>query len=209
MPRVITTPIIADFRKRLTEAAAELLAERGDFNMRELAKRLQVSPMTAYRYFKDKREILGALRARGFARLADALEQARAGADWPIATLQAYVRFALEDPTTYRLMFDLFQPEGAGPPDLAAHQHRVREIMNGLAGAGPSGPAAQPSPGGDMPWSALHGAVALYLAAKLDRPGLDGALGAIAALVGSRDGGPWRAREPFTLQFPAALTAAE
>ena len=68
MPRLITQTVVADFRDRLCDVAASLFAERGrdGFNMRELAKRLRVSPMTAYRYFRDKDEILAALRARAF-----------------------------------------------------------------------------------------------------------------------------------------------
>ena len=80
MQRGIAPLTNADFRKRLCDVASELLAKQGmdGFNLRELAKRLWVSPMTAYRYFSDKDEILAHLRARGFARLADLLEEARA-----------------------------------------------------------------------------------------------------------------------------------
>lgn len=166
MPRVVTAQTIAQFRSRLCDVAAELLAEQGiaGFNMRELAKRLRVSPMTAYRYFKDKDEILGHLRARGFARLADALDDARTRA--PAAVVRAYVRFALEEPITYRLMFDLFPPAGPEPPDLPRQQRRVRAAMNYLALM--MSDADEPESKGDVLWSALHGVVALHLAAKLD-----------------------------------------
>ena len=41
--------------------------------MRELASALGVSPMTPYRYFRDKDDILAAVRARAFDRFAAAL----------------------------------------------------------------------------------------------------------------------------------------
>lgn len=135
MPRVITALIIADFRKRLCDIASQLLAEQGmdGFNMRELAKRLRVSPMTAYRYFNDKNEILAHLRARGFARLADLLEEAQALPTTPqdatAALMRAYVRFALEEQVNYRLMFDMFQPGSHDLPELALHRRRVRTVM--------------------------------------------------------------------------------
>ena len=44
--------------------------------MRQLAAELGVSPMTPYRYFEDKDDILAAVRANGFNRFAEALERA-------------------------------------------------------------------------------------------------------------------------------------
>ena len=44
--------------------------------IRQLAAELGVSPMTPYRYFKDKDAILAAVRARAFDRHAEALERA-------------------------------------------------------------------------------------------------------------------------------------
>ncbi|MGZ6016095.1 MAG: TetR/AcrR family transcriptional regulator, partial [Phenylobacterium sp.] len=82
MPRVLSDTDVADFRERLCEAAERLFAERGPdaVTMRQLAAELGVSPMTPYRYFEDKDDILAAVRANGFTRFAIALETARDGA---------------------------------------------------------------------------------------------------------------------------------
>jgi AcrR family transcriptional regulator len=173
MPRVITPLIIADFRRRLCDVASELLAEQGmdGFNMRELAKRLRVSPMTAYRYFKDKDEILGHLRARGFARLADAIEHAQAQSpEAGTALVRTYLRFAAEEPVAYRLMFDLFQPANADVPELARHQRRVRDAMCDLAAmlVQEGQLSGEPYVLGQVLWSTLHGIAALRLTAQLD-----------------------------------------
>src|SRR3954470_22584579 len=118
MPRVLSETDVADFRERLCEAAERLFAERGPdaVTMRQLAAELGVSPMTPYRYFEDKDDILAAVRTSGFTRFAEALEAARpaaAGTDAgqrAEAVGEAYVRFAMEHPHSYKLMFDMNQP---------------------------------------------------------------------------------------------------
>src|SRR5512140_85867 len=116
MPRVLSDTDVADFRERLCEAAERLFAERGPdaVTMRQLAAELGVSPMTPYRYFQDKDDILAAVRTNGFTQFAEALERARAGAGSArakgAAVGEAYTRFAFEHPHTYKLMFDLNQP---------------------------------------------------------------------------------------------------
>src|SRR3546814_15072618 len=88
MPRILSEADVADFRERLCEAAEKLFAERGPeaVTMRQLAAVLGVSPMTPYRYFRDKDDILAAIRTNGFNRFAEALEKARDGAEGARAT---------------------------------------------------------------------------------------------------------------------------
>src|ERR1043165_7966959 len=101
MPRVLTETDVADFRERLCEAAERLFAEKGPeaVTMRQLASELGVSPMTPYRYFEDKEDILAAVRASAFTRFAEALEGARGStadaAGRGGAVGEAYVAFAL------------------------------------------------------------------------------------------------------------------
>ena len=74
MPRILSPDDIATFQNRLCDAAEHLFAARGPeaVTMRELASALGVSPMTPYRYFKDKDAILAAVRTRAFNRHAEA-----------------------------------------------------------------------------------------------------------------------------------------
>src|SRR5216110_2797903 len=126
MPRVLTETDVADFRDRLCEAAERLFAEKGPdaVTMRQLSAELGVSPMTPYRYFEDKDDILAAVRTSAFNRFADALETARAASTDPRqrgeGVGQAYVRFALANPHSYKLMFDMNQPNIEKYPDLIA-----------------------------------------------------------------------------------------
>ncbi len=175
MPRILTQIDVADFRARLCEVAARIFVELGHdgFNMRELANRLGVSPMTPYRYFKNKDEIFAAVRARAFGRFADHLEIAHAAPGSPVeksaAVGHAYVQFALQEQAHYRLMFDLSQPQINTVPELGLQERRARATMTEhvrlLVDEGIF--EGDPELIGQVLWSALHGVVVLHLAGKL------------------------------------------
>jgi AcrR family transcriptional regulator len=175
MPRVLSDSDVTGFRDRACAVAAGLFAAKGPegVTMRELASVLGVSPMTPYRYFRDKDDILAAVRARAFDRFAEALEMAYAGVGTTVersrAKRDAYVRFALEEPETYRLMFDLSQPTEDEYPGLVRAMARARATMtshvHNLVEEGIL--SGDPELIGHVFWAALHGAVTLHLAGKL------------------------------------------
>jgi len=176
MPRVLSDTDVADFRERLCEAAERLFAERGPdaVTMRQLAAELGVSPMTPYRYFEDKEDILAAVRANGFNRFAEALERARDSTPGGArargtAVGEAYVTFALENPHSYKLMFDFNQPNVEKYPELVAAGQRARQTMTGyVEDAIAEGiVTGDPQQIGMMNWAAIHGAVILELAGML------------------------------------------
>lgn len=180
MPRLLTDSDVADFRERLIAAAERLFGERGPdgVTMRQLAAELGVSPMTPYRYFKDKDAILAAVRASGFDRFATAMEAAVAGLTDPVqqseATGRAYVRFALGHPDAYRLMFDFAQPNEADFPELVAASARSRTMLvrhaRALVDAGLA--RGEPVMIAHILWAALHGGLVLQMAGKLS-PDID------------------------------------
>ena len=175
MPRVLSETDVADFRERLCEAAERLFAERGPdaVTMRQLAAELGVSPMTPYRYFEDKDDILAAVRANGFTRFAVALETARDGASGAraigTAVGEAYVTFAVENPHAYKLMFDFNQPHAEKYPELVAAGQRAQKTMTGyIKDAMAEGlMEGDPEQIGLMNWAAIHGAVILELSGML------------------------------------------
>jgi AcrR family transcriptional regulator len=175
MPRVLSETDVADFRERLCDAAERLFAERGPdaVTMRQLAAELGVSPMTPYRYFEDKDDILAAVRANGFSRFAEALETARASAAGAraigSAVGKAYVEFALSNPHAYKLMFDFNQPHADKYPELVAAGQRAQRTMTAhVEDALKEGlMAGDPQQIGLMFWAAIHGAVILELAGML------------------------------------------
>lgn len=177
MPRVLSESDVADFRERLCDAAEKLFAEKGPdaVTMRQLAAELGVSPMTPYRYFADKEDILAAVRANGFNRFALALEQAYAGAaSLPprargAAVGEAYLNFAFEHPQTYKAMFDLNQPHEENYPELVAAALRARatqtQYVEDLVADGVL--VGDPEEIGRMFWAAAHGSVVLELSGKI------------------------------------------
>ncbi len=114
-----------NLRRALIDTALSLFAERGDldFTLRELARAAGVTHNAPYRHFASKADLLVALQEEGLARLAAAEHAALAAAgDDPRARVQAlgesYVRFALEQPTLFRL--------GVGAPIDPGADHKAR-----------------------------------------------------------------------------------
>jgi len=175
MPRILTQSDVADFRERLCDVATRMFDARGPegFTMRELAAELGVSAMTPYRYFKDKEDILAAVRARAFNRFAESLEAAfqsdGKAADRARAVYEAYVAFAFGEPAAYKLMFDLTQPDENLYPDLVKANSRARATMTDhvrlMIGAGEL--EGDPEMIGHVFWASLHGTIVLKLAGKL------------------------------------------
>ena len=178
MPRNLSTAEIADFRDRLCDAAERMFADHGAeaVTIRQLASALGVSPMTPYRYFKDKDAILAAVRARAFDRHAEALEAAYDqspgdAAQRSLAVGRAYVDFALERPEAYKLMFDIKQPSAETYPDLVRAGERSRATMTRhvaeLAAAGLV--VGDPELIGHLYWAALHGPLMLSFSGMLPK----------------------------------------
>lgn len=94
----------------MIEAGLETLRHAGlrGLGLRELARQVGVSPSAPYRHFSDRKALLEALAASGFERFVAAMAKAREGmpAEEVLpAMAMAYVRFALDNPALFRLMF--------------------------------------------------------------------------------------------------------
>lgn len=190
MPRSeLSSPEIEAFRERLCEVAAELFAQHGHegVTLRAIARELGCSPMTPYRYFRDKAEIFAAVRAAAFRRLAQAQEAAFESTDEPEVRLgalaDAFVATARSQPHSYRLMFGMTLPGGVAPRELAAGEvsrelARDRErafapMRRAVEIAIEHGRlAGDPDTVGRLFWAGLHGLISLELAGALPRGGL-------------------------------------
>src|ERR1700727_3404070 len=94
-----------DLRVVILTEAARLVAERGAerISLRELARDAGVSHAAPAHHFTDRRGLFTALATQGFRLLAEALIGARGHfADAAVA----YVRFAIEHPGHYQVMFN-------------------------------------------------------------------------------------------------------
>src|SRR5947208_16933585 len=91
-----------DLRAALLRAAGKRLEKQGitALSMREAARRVGVSHSAPYRHFADREALLAALAAQGFEMLGQTMRgQTGRG------MCEAYVRFALQYPQRFRLMF--------------------------------------------------------------------------------------------------------
>ncbi len=107
-----------DLPRALKSAALDLISEHGvtGFTLREAARRAGVTHAAPYRHFSDKSALLAALAEDGFSELRRRLEEAadQAGDD-PLARFvslaPAYVRFAVEQPSYFRVMYGFDAPD--------------------------------------------------------------------------------------------------
>lgn len=175
MPKVLSDADIEAFRERLCDIAEQQFAAHGPdgVTLRDLANAMGVSPMTPYRYFKDKDAILAAVRARAFNRFAEAMEKSEAASRKKGGVPgEPYIDWALKNPAAYRMIFDTNQPTSFDYPELVAAMKRARETMTSgwkaLRDAGRF--RGDVDVAGHVFWSVMHGAVMLELIGLLKKP---------------------------------------
>jgi AcrR family transcriptional regulator len=173
-----TTYHHGDLRPALLRASLALVEEGGiaALSLREVARKAGVSHNAPYHHFKDRGSLLAALAEDGFAALAKAMAEARAAAPNPRARLeacgQAYIRFALQSPARFKLMF---RPELTGPAEEIAVAQSSNAALDVLTVAIVEAQAAGLAPAGDPRplvltcWSAVHGLASLWVDGPLIR----------------------------------------
>lgn len=165
----------AEFREEVLAAAREIvLAEGFDaLSMRKIADAIEYAPGTIYLYFKSRDEIAHELCSRGFSELLAALAPAVSIQD-PVKRLAEigarYVRFGLEHPETYRLIFmedprftdAVFNEKEPGSPGEQALQTLVG-AFDELRAQKRLRVKTSSSKLADAMWASVHGIVALKL----------------------------------------------
>ncbi|OBI54556.1 TetR/AcrR family transcriptional regulator [Mycobacterium sp. E787] len=151
-----------DLRAAILAEAARLVAERGadGVSLRELARSAGVSHAAPAHHFTDRRGVFTALAAQGFQLLTEALTDARGR--FTDAAL-AYVRFALEHPGHYRVMFDKSLLDSADPQLAAAESAAGAELSRGVASLRDPHARADPAAAQLAAWSMVHGFSTLWL----------------------------------------------
>ncbi|MER8233777.1 TetR/AcrR family transcriptional regulator [Streptomyces sp. NPDC094049] len=154
-----------DLRQAVLAAALDVIAAEGPgaLSLRDLARRAGVSHAAPAHHFGDRTGLLTAVAAQGYGLLADALD----GVDGLRERGVRYVRFAMEHPAHFQVMF---QPEllRADDPDLVAAKDRAStELHTGVTGL-PDVP--DPRTAGIAAWSLAHGFATLLLSSNLDDP---------------------------------------
>ncbi|MCV7377593.1 TetR family transcriptional regulator [Mycobacterium alsense] len=151
-----------DLRSVILAEAARLVAERGadGVSLRELARGAGVSHAAPAHHFTDRRGLFTALATQGFRLLAEALTGARG--HFADAAL-AYVRFALEHPGHYQVMFDKSLLDTADAELAAAEAAAGAELSRGVATLADPNARSDPAAAQLAAWSLVHGFSMLWL----------------------------------------------
>lgn len=161
-------------RDEILEATSRLLVRTGDreaVSIRAVADAVGVTPPSIYLHFADKADLIRAVCERHFRALGHDVGEAVAGVDDPLEQLRrrgrAYVRFGVEHPEQYRILF-MSRPEQAdGPPDeelleacgfSALTENVVRAMDAGAIGR------ADPLLVATGLWTVVHGITSLAVA---------------------------------------------
>ncbi|MGW4703217.1 TetR/AcrR family transcriptional regulator [Streptomyces sp. NPDC004285] len=147
-----------ELRGAVLAAALDVIAAEGPgaLSLRDLARRAGVSHAAPAHHFKDRTGLLTAIATEGYELLAAAL----AGTPGLRERGVRYVRFAVDHPAHFQVMF---QPEllRADDPDLLAAKERASaELRTGVADLSD---APDTRTAGIAAWSLAHGFATLLL----------------------------------------------
>ncbi|MFI6519746.1 TetR/AcrR family transcriptional regulator [Spirillospora sp. NPDC050679] len=158
-----------DLRAACLSAALELLEEDGatGLSLRAVARRAGVSAMAPYRHYPNRDALISAVAAEGYRELAHDLAAAHPAPATPddLAEIAvAYIRFALERPALFRVMFaEPCDPaNGERVAAVAAITDYVRDIVQRVF------PDVEPEALANAVWALVHGLAFLHLDGKLD-----------------------------------------
>jgi AcrR family transcriptional regulator len=171
--------VVADTRALLLQHAREVYLEGGaaSFSLREVARRVGISAAAVYRHFDGKETLLAAVCEEGFRIFSSYLMRSLSEKS-PLARLRAagvcYLRFALENPHDYRVIFmsslhDVAKaPQRGTAPTFQFLVDRVRECID--AGDFAEGDSEEIAA---SIWAHVHGLASLRLSGHMQKVGND------------------------------------
>ena len=169
-------------RDRVLRAATDYIAQSGaeGLSFRQIAADAGVSHQAPYHHFGDRGAIFAEIALRGFRGLADALSappRPDEDDDLAVRLCERYVRFALENRGSFRVMFrrDLCQVEDFDEVRTAGDE-AFHSLLNAVERiVGPSASVEDVRLQATLMWSVAHGLATLLL----DGP-LEGTMGEVA-----------------------------
>ncbi|QMW02864.1 TetR/AcrR family transcriptional regulator [Spirosoma foliorum] len=164
-----------EMRQLILDGAQKLFLANGfeKVSIRNIADEIEYSPATIYLYFKDKNQLLFALHQRGFVKMIGEFMPLQLLTD-PFEKLvemgRAYIRFAVENPELFDLMFIMTAPMDTldkedwveGDQAFGLLMSIVQECMD--AGIFQKHDVQSTAM---MIWSGIHGYTALFLRKRL------------------------------------------
>ncbi len=165
-------------RALLDEALATIRTEGVEgVTLRDIGARLGVSRTALYRHFADKRALLAAVATEGFRMLRQQLvgawdEGGRGDAAFHAMGV-AYVRFAVENPAHYRVIFGGFVDPRAKEPELATEaQGAFQALVDAVTSLQRDGVFLDDDPVhmATYSWTLVHGIAMLAIDGQLPEP---------------------------------------
>jgi AcrR family transcriptional regulator len=132
---------VIGIKDRILEIALQHLIEDGfeHFSMRKLAARLGMTAANIYNYFTNKDELYLFIQTHGFEMLYDFLQEAYKRSAAPEKKLEnmirAYLKFGMDNPEYYEIMFSRNTPKYADYKGTAMEQVALLEKQTALKSA--------------------------------------------------------------------------
>jgi AcrR family transcriptional regulator len=173
-----------DLKNALIDAGVKILKREGlaGLGLRNVAKEAGVSHSALYAHFVDKQALIAAISTEGLKQLFSAIEKSLAAHREDPATLlveisQDYLRFALDEPDRFKLMYSSVMDKERDFPDFVDYTHRTFEkyveVIALCQGAGVLRPGPAELCALSL-WAAVHGMVMLALENQVPHALLDG-----------------------------------
>lgn len=172
-----------DLRRELLQAAMEMVEQDGieALSLRRLAERVGVSPPALYHHFRDKQALLCAIGEAAIGRFEGQMQDGLLEVQGLEARFERfvtiYVRFALDHPELYELLFGraIWQAKG---PESEAFRAKARasfrnyaDMVVSLQAQGRLGADLNPLRLAQVLWGTLHGLCCMYNDGLAFRPG--------------------------------------
>ncbi|MDR3713597.1 MAG: TetR/AcrR family transcriptional regulator [Puia sp.] len=164
-----------EVRTLILDAAWEMVVTEGwpSFSIRKIADAIEYSVPVIYSHFENKDAILLEFNRKGFRLLAERMEKAKSGKEYPAAQIDAmahaYWDFAFTNYQYYQLMFGLGIPtcETARKiPEMNGFKDAVCASIEALTPAGRKA-SVDPFLKYQSFWSMLHGLVSINMVGNI------------------------------------------
>jgi AcrR family transcriptional regulator len=167
-----------DLRQALIDATRDELSEHGPngLSLRGVARRAGVSRSAPYHHFDGKSDLLARVAERGYRELIACIDEALDEADDDpesrlVATGIGYIRFALSDPPTFKLMFQRQYVDPSQDDELrAASDESFGKLVAAIEDVYEAHGLDDRSPIRDaiLAWSTVHGFATLAVEGAMD-----------------------------------------
>jgi AcrR family transcriptional regulator len=167
-----------DLRSALLDSVGRIIRENGPslVSIRAVARRARVSHAAPAHHFRNKSGLLTAFAAQGFDRLADTIASTIASSaavsppDVLAAMGRGYIRFAIENPEHFAIMFRVELLDEQDETFVRASDRAYGALVSTMQAAAQQGYIdSDPTVAAASAWSLAHGFAALWISGRLQQ----------------------------------------